>query len=474
MAEEEHLIVVAGGGPAGLTAAYQLTQNGRECLVVEAGPEVGGMCRSLSLWGQTVDLGPHRFFTTDPIIERIWKEVLGGEFHLVKRVTRIFYLGRFFDYPLRLGNVFNGLGIRESARCFLSYLKSRIFSRSGITFEDWVVARFGRHLFEIFFKAYSEKLWGLVCGELHADFAAQRIQGLSFLEAVKRAVGWRTGHRTLADCFFYPNKGTGEVYRRMRMEIEKNGGKVRLNLPIQKIILREGSVEGVRFANGEDVRCKHLISSIPLTQLITMFEPEPPATVLEAAAKLLFRSTVIIYLKFDGPAPFPDQWIYVHDPEVAVGRITNYSNWGGVGVLPSAQTILSFEYWCGQEDRAWHRTDAEWIALARSEFKKMGSSLWPNPPLISGEFVYRIPFCYPVYSTDYKMNLAPVIEYLRTVRNLLVIGRPGAFKYNNQDHSLLMGWLAARRIQEGIDIDLWSVNTGSSYQETGRLRIPTY
>lgn len=459
-------VVIVGAGPAGLTAAYQLSRAGIKCVVLEAADTVGGLARSFPLWGQTVDLGPHRFFSPLARVNRLWHEMVKGEYDSVDRLTRILYRDRFFDYPLRFTNVMAGLGFSEALSCTFSYLRSRLIRRAQPaepSFEDWVVGRFGRRLFEIFFKTYSEKLWGIGCQNLHADFAAQRIRGFSFSEALLGALGFRRGHRTLADRFSYPHRGNGAVYLKMAEAAQDSGAELKLRTSAEKIHIAQGRVVAVSTSSGERIECSSLISTLPLTHLIDRLDTSVPREAIEGARELRFRSTIIIYIKVLGSEVFPDQWIYVHDSRFEAGRITNFSNWRSSGREKPSETILALEYWCDFGDSRWRRTDAEWRTKAREEILKM--KLMPEDALLD-EFVFRIPYCYPVYSRDYKTHLKPVIGFLKTMSNLFPIGRFGSFKYNNQDHSIQMGLLAADSIITGRPGDLWAVNSEAEYQES--------
>ncbi|HVZ34649.1 MAG TPA: FAD-dependent oxidoreductase [Polyangiaceae bacterium] len=457
---------ITGAGPAGMTAAYCLAREGESVEVFEAANEVGGLARSLELWGQIVDMGPHRFFSADKRVNELWLEVVGRDYRLVDRLTRIYYRQRFFYYPLRAMNALFTLGPREALSCAASYARERTSptAQDG-TFESWVVSRFGRKLFEIFFKTYSEKLWGIPCTELDATFAAQRIKGLSLWEAAKNALspqGGSSKHKTLVDQFAYPLEGTGMVYRRMRERVEEHGGKVHVATPVRRILVEDGRAAGLELASGERRRYDHLISSMPLTLLVQGIEGAPEE-IRRLAAQLTFRNTILVYLHLDAEDLFPDQWIYVHAPDLLTGRITNFRNWVPELNRGERTTIVAMEYWCYEQDEIWRRDDAGLIALASGELAATG--LARGAAVLDGK-VLRLPRCYPVYARGYRERLAPIQDYLASIAGLSVIGRYGAFKYNNQDHSILMGILAAENIAHGAHHDLWSVNTDTeAYHE---------
>ncbi len=460
-------VALIGAGPAGLTAAYQLAKAGVEVEVFEASGSVGGLARSFQLWGQTVDLGPHRFFSSDARVNRLWLEVVGRDYQMVDRMTRVYYRGRFFNYPLVAGNALWNLGPREAAGCLASYLRQRCRGGAESTdasFEDWVVRRFGRRLFEIFFQTYSEKLWGVRCGELDADFAAQRIKKLSFGEAVKSALGLARGrHRTLVDRFAYPHGGTGMVYERMADYVRGLGGAVHLNRPVRRVLVDRGRVRGLETMSGDVVRFDRVVSTMPLTLLVQNLD-EAPQAVHTAARSLAFRNTLLVYLRVGARDLFPDQWLYIHSPELLTGRVTNFCNWVPGLCGDSDDTILSLEYWCSDDDDLWRQSDEDLTRRARAEMTSAG--FLRSAPVLAGHVV-RVRRCYPIYARGYKRHVDVITGYLDAVEGLSVIGRYGAFKYNNQDHSILMGLLAAENILEAKQHNLWGVNTDyESYQES--------
>jgi protoporphyrinogen oxidase len=457
-------VAVIGAGPAGLAAAYVLGKHGVAVDVFEAGPVVGGMSRTFDLWDQRVDLGPHRFFSADARVNRLWLEVVGTDYRMVDRITRIYYDGRFFEYPLRLADSLPKLGAVEAARCVLSYLRRRrLRSVPAESFEDWVCDGFGTRLYEIFFRSYSEKVWGVPCANLDAEFAAQRIRKLSLLEAARSALlpGGRTRHATLVDRFAYPLGGTGSVYRRMADHVESRGGAVRLRSPVERIARGADGTLDVALAGGERRAYEHVVSSMPLTHLVRSF-PGAPERVLEAAAALRFRNTILVYLRVAARDLFPDQWIYVHAPELECGRITNYRNWVPELHGDSPDTIVSLELWCHPEEERWREPDERLAALAERDLRATG--LVGDAP-VTAAHVVRVPRCYPIYDLGYRRNLSVLQEYVDAIPGLHAIGRQGSFKYNNQDHSLLMGMLAAENVAFGSGHDLWSINEDDAYQE---------
>ena len=459
-------VVVIGAGPAGMTAAYDLARRGARVTVLEAADAVGGMSRTIRLFDHVVDLGPHRFFSSDARVNRLFLDVLGGDYEMVDRLTRIRYRDRFFDYPLRATDAFLKLGVAETTRCVASYAAAQLRGAprtDDASFEDWVVARFGRRLFEIFFEGYSEKLWGISCTELDADFAAQRIKKFSLGEAIKGALGAKGKHKTLVDRFAYPLGGTGALYERMADRLRDLGGTLRFGARVRGLVGTAERIGGVRLEGGEVLRADHVISTMPLTLMVRGL-PGVPQAVHDACGALTFRNTTLVYLHLDGEGHFPDQWVYVNDPEVRTGRITNFRNWGKHLNAGADGTVLALEYWSQDDDALWRADEGELVALATRELASIG--LAPGATVRGGRVV-RVPRCYPLYRRGYRDHLQVVTEHLRTVEGLTAIGRYGAFKYNNQDHSILMGLLAAERIAGDGRADLWAVNTDyETYQES--------
>ena len=462
---------IIGAGPAGITAAYQLAKKGVSVDVFEAGPAVGGLARTIEHWGQRMDLGPHRFFSTDRRVNELWLEVVGGDYSMVDRLTRIYYDGRFFSYPLRLFNAFTLLGPVEAIRCLGSFASERLFpGKQDGSFEDWVVHQFGRRLFSIFFKSYSEKLWGMTCKELDADFASQRIKKLSLADAIINAIKQGRGnkHKTLVDRFAYPHGGSGIVYERMAQAIVRMGGTIHLNRPVYRVAPTESGM-CIELEAGESLSFDHVVSSMPLTLLVQRL-PDVPDTIKHCAASLRFRNTTLVYVQVEGGNLFPDNWIYVHDPSLQFGRITNFRNWTPHLYGTESATILALEYWSYDDDPIWKATDSELIALATKELGLTG--LIGRRAVLDGHVV-RIRRCYPVYDRNYKQYLRPIEQYLQSIPGLTAIGRYGAFKYNNQDHSILMGILAAERIAENTSHSLWDINTDYDTYQEGALITET-
>jgi protoporphyrinogen oxidase len=468
-------IAVIGAGAAGLTAAYQISKEiptGKITAldVYESAPQVGGLAKSIDLWNQKTDMGPHRFFSHDKSVNSLWLEVVGKDYKMVNRITRIYYKKRFFSYPIKPGNALRNLGFFEAARCMLSYFKEKILpTRDTGTFESWVTQRFGKRLYQIFFKTYSEKLWGIKCTELDSDFASQRIKRLSLFEAVKNAVlgGKGNVHKTLVDQFAYPIGGTGQVYERMAATVRKNGGHIHLDTSVRKVMTISGKVTGIELENGVKTDYDHVISTMPMSLMVNRL-PEVPENIKQLAMSLKYRNTILVYLKVNHTALFPDQWLYIHSSDIQMGRMTNFRNWIPELYGNEKASILCLEYWCNFDEPLWQTDDQQLIEIAKKEVISTG--LLHGAEIPEGHIV-RIPRSYPVYFRNYKKILQPIQEYLNTIRNLHVIGRYGAYKYNNQDHSIFMGLLAADNVLHNKKNDLWAINTDyDTYQESSVIR----
>ena len=460
-------VIVIGAGPAGLSCAYELSRQGVEVEVFEVNDQVGGMSRTIDLWGQKVDLGPHRFFSKEKRVKDFFHSVLKGEYTSVPRLTRIYYNKRYFNYPLKIRNVIWNLPLTTIVRVLWDYLLIRIKPiKNPTSFEEWVINRFGRKLYSIFFKSYSEKLWGVPCSEIDADWAAQRIKTFSLFGAISASLKSKDGgkHQTLIDEFDYPKNGTGYLYDRTAQEIEGNGGKVFLNSGIKRVVKQGESVSGVELLDGRLVEADVVVTTMPLTNLVKGFsEKDVPEDVVKSIDQLYFRNTILVYLEIEGKNLFEDNWIYIHSDKVKHGRITNFRNWCPTLNQDESNTILCLEFWTFDQDELWQCGQEELIALAKKEVQEL--QLFPQTKAILRSEVVKIPKCYPVYEKGYKKHLSIVQDYLDGIENLIPIGRYGSFKYNNQDHSILMGLIAADKILNNSKVNLWDVNTDSDYQE---------
>jgi protoporphyrinogen oxidase len=459
--------IIIGAGPAGLTAAYQLVKRNIRPIVIEKSNQVGGLARTEDYKGYRFDIGGHRFFTHLQEVEQLWEEVLGEEFIKVARLSRIYYQGRYFNYPLNIFNTLSNLGIVESLLILLSYFKAKLWPHpEEKTFEHWVINRFGQRLYQKFFKTYTEKVWGILCTTIQADWAAQRIKGLSLKTVVSNALFSNNHNRakTLIHEFHYPVLGPGIMWQRFQELIEGQGGVTHLNSEVVRFKLKGNRIQEVSLIQGEKtigIPGENFFSSIPLTELIFRLDPPAPNEVLVAAHHLTYRSFVLVGLIINRGDLFPDQWIYVHSPEVKVGRIQNFRNWSPKMVPDPKKTSLGMEYFCTEGDEIWRMPDIELLKLAKRELVHLGMA---EAAEVEDGVVYRQPKAYPVYNNDYQQHLQVIQRFLVTIENLQTIGRNGLHRYNNQDHSMLTGMLAVENIL-GANHDLWELNKNQEYLE---------
>jgi protoporphyrinogen oxidase len=466
-------VIVIGGGPAGLTAAYELAKADVKPIVLEKGARVGGIARTEVYRGYRLDIGGHRFFTKVPEVAAFWREVLGDDFLVRPRLSRIYYNRKFILYPLRFGDALSKLGVGQSFLVLMSYLRSRIFPyRQENTFEEWVSNRFGQRLYRIFFKTYTEKVWGIPCAQLSAEWAAQRIQNLSLPRAVLGALFGARGAqnvKSLIEEFHYPRLGPGMLWERTQQLIVERGGEVRLNADVVKVRHDHGRATGVVVRSGagdETIEADAVISTMPISELIAKLDPPAPADVHEGAAQLTYRDYFTVGLIVDRADVFPDNWIYIHAPEVKVGRIQNFKNWSPDMVPDPGQTFLGLEYFCNEGDELWQTSDADLIQLGTQELETMGLA---RAAEVRGGTVIRQLKTYPVYTGEYKEYLERIRGFLDSIPNLQTVGRNGLHMYNNQDHSMLTAMLAVKNLLGQGTHDVWSVNVERAYHEEVRL-----
>ncbi len=467
-------VVVVGAGPAGLTAAYALGKRGGRCIVVEADSVVGGISRTAERDGWRFDIGGHRFFTKVREVEQLWHEILGPEDFLIRpRLSRIYHDGKFFDYPIQIGNALRGLGLRESLLCGLSYLWVRLRRPHDLeTFEGWTASRFGWRLYRKFFKTYTEKVWGVPAAEIRADWAAQRIKNLSLLGALLNALRPRGATRitSLIEEFQYPRLGPGMMWEKAAERVRAQGSQLWLEAPVRRVERDESGVVAVEVEReGRLVRlpARHLVSSMPLAELATMLDPPPPEEVLQAAKGLRFRDFLTVALVVPAERAFPDNWIYVHD-KVRLGRIQNFGAWSPA-LVKDGWTCLGLEYFVFEGDDLWTMADADLVALGKAELEQIGLMA---PAEVQAGYVVRMPKAYPVYDEGYDERVALIRRFLESeVPNAHPVGRNGMHRYNNQDHSMLTALLTVENLY-GEDYDTWAVNVEAEYHEEQVGRLP--
>jgi protoporphyrinogen oxidase len=457
-------VLVLGGGPAGLTAGYLIAHEGRAVRVLEADRQVGGLARTVERDGFRFDLGGHRFFTKSAEVDALWHEILGDEFLLRPRMSRIYWNGRYLDYPLRGTDVIRKLGPIELIRCVASYIKAALLPKAAEdSFEAWVINRFGRRLFELFFKSYTEKVWGVPTTEIRSEWAAQRINGLTFAAAVKSAFFGNRGNKvkSLIKEFHYPRFGPGQMWETMTTAIEAHGGVVQVESPVERIEIGDEGITAIE-THSERFETSAVISSLPLRCLVERVSPPAPAEVVEAAAGLRYRDFLTVALVLDGADLFPDNWIYIHEPKVKVGRIQNYRSWSPWMVPDQSKACVGLEYFCFAGDRIWSMDDDALLELAATELDTLGLA---KAAAVERGFVIRVPKAYPIYDEEYADRIATVRSWLDTIPNLQQVGRNGLHRYNNSDHSMLTAMRAVENLLAGTQHDIWAVNVESSYHE---------
>jgi protoporphyrinogen oxidase len=468
-------VIIIGAGPAGLTAAYELSKTGTPNVVLEKDDVVGGLSRTVSYRGYLFDIGGHRFFTKVQVVHDLWREILGDEnFCRRERLSRIYYNKVLFHYPLRVANTLRGMGLWNSLLILLSYLRAQLFPITPEeSLEAWVSNRFGRRLYRIFFKTYTEKVWGIPCSEISADWAAQRIKGLSLFTAVKNALlRQQTSNSSatvtsLIDSFHYPRRGPGMMWEAAASFVRASGNEILFNAAVRRIAHngnRVRALEAVIDGQNRIFEGTHFISSMPIRELIDRLDPSAPSEVQEAARSLNYRDFITVALIVDKEHLFPDNWIYVHDPAVKLGRIQNFKNWSPDMLPDRSKTCLGLEYFCFEGDGLWTMSDRDLIALAKAELKTL--ALAEPDEIIDGKVV-RVPKAYPVYDSHHREALSIIRKFLAPLANLQLVGRNGMHKYNNQDHSMLTAMLAVRNIQ-GANHGLWEVNVERDYHEEVR------
>jgi protoporphyrinogen oxidase len=478
--------VIVGAGPAGLTAAYELSKQHAPVVVLESDLQyVGGIARTVQYKGFRFDIGGHRFFSKSREVEDLWTEIAGDDMLDRPRSSRIYYRGQFYTYPLKPFEALSKLGLVESVFCILSFVAGRLHPmRNPKTFEDWVSNQFGKRLFRIFFKTYTEKVWGMSCNEISADWAAQRIKGLSLASAIKHALFARGKPKdrkqvvkTLIDKFRYPRLGPGMMWEACAEKVRKLGGSVVLDRRVVGCRFDSANNHWIvtsRQANGnlEDYRAEHLVSSMPIRELAAQIEPQLPEAVLQAARSLRYRDFLTVGLIVNDRGHFTDNWIYIHDPSVQVGRVQNYKSWSPEMVPDARYSSYGLEYFCFEGDGLWTMNDSELIELAKREIQQI--SLAAGADVVDG-CVIRQRKAYPVYDDTYQQHVDTVRRSLEAnCPTLHLVGRNGMHKYNNQDHAMMTAMLTVKNILAGErKYDVWAVNQDAEYHEAGAAEEKT-
>jgi protoporphyrinogen oxidase len=481
--------VIVGAGPAGLTAAYELSKQVAPVVVLEGDPQyVGGISRTVNYKGFRFDIGGHRFFSKSREVEDLWTEIAGDDLLERRRSSSIYYRGQFYTYPLKPFEALSKLGFSESLRCMLSFAKAKLHpTRKPKTFEEWVVNQFGERLFRIFFKTYTEKVWGMSCQEISADWAAQRIKGLSLATAIKHAVFGNGRPRdrkqvvkTLINMFRYPRKGPGMMWEACAEKVRRHGGAVLLGRKVTSCRYDQSGrfwIVSCRRGDGqvEEFRGEHLVSSMPIRELVGQIEPQLPSSAIQAARSLRYRDFLTVGLIVRDRERFAENWIYIHDSGVKVGRVQNYKSWSPEMVPDSAYCSYGLEYFCFEGDGLWTTPDSELIELAKKEIQQV--NLAASADVVDG-CVIRQPKAYPVYDDAYQSNVDTIRKALENCPTLHLVGRNGMHKYNNQDHAMMTAMLTAKNILAGeCRYDVWAVNQDAEYHEaieSDTKSLPTF
>ena len=466
-------VVILGGGPGGLAAGHHLAENGIPPIVLEKQSYVGGLCHTIVRDGFRFDIGGHRWFTKNDELNRWFIKLMRDELVKVPRISRIYFDGKYFSYPVQVSNVLKNAGVFTSAHAVASYALAQIRGLTSTTtptnMEEAYIKQFGTKLYEMFFKCYSEKVWGQSCSLISADWVEQRTKGLSILTAIQNAVGARKNVESLIEEFLYPRLGYSRISERMAEDVLQNRGKVLLNHKVLSLLHENGQVRGVRYVddkgNETELPADAVISTIPLTLLAKNLTPAPPPEIFEAASKLRFRDLITVNVMIDREQVTNDTWLYIHDQRIPFARLHEPKNWS-TAMVPPGKTSIVAEFFCTIGDATWSKSDEEVCEMAIHHLSDTLGFIRKSE--VSGAFAFRAPQAYPVYDLQYQSNLQLIKDYVATIKNLQIVGRGGTFRYNNSDHSIEMGLLAAKNLlgeQHRID----AVNEEKEYLEEKRV-----
>lgn len=473
MSKQLKSVAILGAGPGGLAAGHHLGRNGVAPVVFEKQTYVGGLCHTLVRNGFRFDIGGHRWFTKNDELNRWFISLMGDELVHVERISRIYFDGKYFSYPVQVSNVLKNAGVITSTQAVLSYglaqIKGLTSNGTPSNMEEAYVKQFGSKLYEMFFKCYSEKVWGQSCSLISADWVEQRTKGLSILTAIQNAIGTKKSVASLVEEFLYPRLGYSRISERMAEDMIENGGKLLLNHKVTSVIHDAQGVSGVRYVDSEGkentIPADAVISTIPLTLLARNLTPGPPPEIHEAAAKLRFRNLITVNVMLDREQVTNDTWLYIHDERIPFARLHEPKNWSR-DMVPPGKTSIVAEFFCTLNDETWRKSDKE---ICDITIHHLANTLgFIKKSEVIDAFTFRAVQAYPVYDLDYQKNLQVIKDYVAGIKSLQIVGRGGTFRYNNSDHSIEMGLLAAKNLlgeQHRID----SVNEEREYLEEKRL-----
>ena len=461
-------ILILGAGPAGMAAAFELYRKGKQFTLVEKSGEVGGLSKTYQFGNFRTDNGPHRFFSKNNYLYEFIGDLLGEKWIKVTRFTRFFIQGSFFNYPIEIKNVLQKIGLLKSIRAIFDFgiAKIKFFGKKPKNFEEYAVSTFGKTIADLNVLNYTEKIWGIPCSELSVDWADQRIKDLSIWSIIKSLfIVGKNKPKTLVDEFYYPDFGTGLIYEAIKTRIEQKN-EIILNTEPVKILHKNNLIKQIEFSNSSIVEAEKIVSSIPITTFINLLEPKPSPDVLTAISKLKYRAQVYLFITLNQPNITKDQWIYFPDKEIPFGRISEMKNFSEK-MSPKDKTSLFVEFFCWEGDNIWNMNKEDLLNITMNWFEKFN---FLKKESLLDSFLIKQKCVYPVYDLTYKENLNVVKNYLNKFSNLIYIGRPGRFKYTNQDHSLEMGILAARSILENKKFDIENVGEEKEYFEKGNVK----
>ncbi len=467
-------VLILGAGPAGTSAAFKLKDSNKTLLVLEKDKQIGGLAKTLDFGEFKSDVGPHRFYSKNQELYDIIAELLGDDWIKVDRLTRFYIRNKFFKYPVELGDVLKNLGFIGSIKAMSSFslqkIKNLFIKSEPRNFEEKIVRDFGWELANLNMLNYTEKIWGLKPSEISVEWATQRIKNLSVWEILKKMVFKKSEAKTLVDAFYYPRKGTQQIYERMREEVEKRKGKVFMTNSYPVKIIHDGKkiTKVIAVINGKEevIIPEHVISTIPITHFIELLSPEAPQDIATSIKKLKFRSLVTLFIAVNKEQVFPDQWIYLPELSIPFGRMMEIKNFSK-DLVPEGKTLIGLEFFCWYDDKIWRSTKEELLELAMPHLEKAG---FLKRSEVIDVWIHKERFAYPVYDLDYAKYLTPIKSYLNSFENLIYIGRGGRFKYNNQDHAIEMGFLAARSILDGKRYDIDAIGSEKEYLEKGYVK----